>query len=217
MVDINPGESCVDDAIVNTITLANCWLTCVPNFDCSTTGNRVEEVVREIIKSDSDELVSYDVVQEDEYHTRMLEASFALRDWLKFEHHTKPLIDSGFGNLRLAVNVAGLKDPARKYKYRTPVRLSPAVPGLTSKGIVFKVPFGHLMARCADLETSPVDQLAVANGEIELAEDGKVARFEHPVDLCRHILRGRDRFKKALAAYLRAAFGEVRKQLDVAE
>jgi hypothetical protein len=39
-----------------------------------------------------------------------------------------------------------------------------------------------------------------------LDEDGKVARFEHPVDLRRQILRGKEKFKKALTAYVRAAF-----------
>ncbi|KAF2446313.1 hypothetical protein P171DRAFT_442713 [Karstenula rhodostoma CBS 690.94] len=204
----------VDDAIENVTTLANCWLTLLPNFDCGTTGIRVAEVVNEITCEISDDLAGYDLVAEAEYHTRMLRASFLLRDWLKFEHHAKPIIDLGFSNLRLAVNVADLKDPAKKYKYRTPMRLSPAVQELKSKGIVFKTPFGHLMARCLNLETSPIDKTAVATGEIELDEEGKFARFEHPVDLRRHILRGRSKFKKALTDYIKAAFGEERKQMD---
>lgn len=93
-------------------------------------------------------------------------------------------------------------------------RLLPPVQDLRSKGIVFKIPFGHLMARCVNLETLPLDKTAVATGEIGLDKDGKVARFEHPVDLRRYILHGRAKFKKALVAYLRAAFGEVYKLLD---
>lgn len=111
----------VDDAIENATTLANCWLTRLRDFDCSTTGRRVAEVVNEITKDTSDDLIGYDVVEEVEYRTRMHEASFALRDWLKFEHQTKPTIDLGFSNLRLTVNAADLKDPVKKYKYRTPV------------------------------------------------------------------------------------------------
>lgn len=67
------------------------------------------------------------------------------------------------------------------------------------------------MARCANLETSPFDTLAVATGEIVLDSDGKLACFEYAVDLRCHILRGRKRFMKAFAAYLRASFGETYK------
>ncbi|OAG05578.1 uncharacterized protein CC84DRAFT_1205349 [Paraphaeosphaeria sporulosa] len=116
MADFDPIDDGVDDAVENAAALANCWLTHLRDFDCSTTRGGVTEVLAEIISDDSDDLIDYDVVDKAECYTRMLEASSALRDWLKFEHHTKPLIDSGFSKLHLAVNVADFKDTAKKYK-----------------------------------------------------------------------------------------------------
>jgi hypothetical protein len=160
MSDFEP----IDDAVENVTTLSNCWLKLLHDFDCSTTQIRVEEVIQEILEA----LDGSDSVDEVQYHNRMHEASLLLRDWLKFEQQVKPMIDAGFSNTRLSVKVADLKNPAKKYRFYTPMvspsipkgsvllmapqRFSPADHELKSKGIVFKIPFGHLMARCAKLE-----------------------------------------------------------------
>jgi hypothetical protein len=165
MSDFEP----VDDAIENVTTLANCRLKLLRDFDCSTTQIRVDEVIQEILET----LDGCDSVDEAQYHKRMQQASFLLRDWLKFEHQVKPIIDAGFSDIRLSVKVADLKNLAKDCKFYTPMvsssvargitslttsqRFSPAVQALKSKGIVFKIPFGHVMARCANLEVFTMD------------------------------------------------------------
>lgn len=120
MTNLDSDFEFADDAIENGTTLANCWLALQPGFDCGATMNRVADVVKAIVKDDCDELVDFDVVDEAELCKRLQKASFALCNWLKFEHHTKPILDSGSSTLRLQVKVADLKDPAKNHKYRTP-------------------------------------------------------------------------------------------------
>ncbi|KAJ4353940.1 uncharacterized protein N0V89_005672 [Didymosphaeria variabile] len=217
MSDSDPIENAIEDIT----TLANCWLTLLPMYDCNTTTNRVREVVNEV--SDS---IEPTILKQADYQALMHEASLLLRDWLKFEHQAKPLIESGFNKVNLMeVSVAFLKNPPKPLKFKTPycVRVQGDL-ALILKGVTFKIPAGHLMARCMNLEvrfvldtmfrytdqstkTSPINPAAVSRGEVTVDEHGKVTAFKHLLDLTRMVASGRKKFEKALVDYIGATFG----------
>lgn len=216
MTNLDP----VDNAIENIITLANCWLTLLPGYDCGTTNDRVEEVVYDVLAAVTDG----NPMDKAAYHALMHKASFLLRDWLKFEHQVKPLIESGF-NPAVKISVAELKDAPKSCKFHTPwpFRMS-ADPATRKKlpGVVFKIPAGHLMARCMNLEvrfalfhrvcsidfamqSSPINATAICSGDITVDKHGKVTAFRHHIDLARMLATGKEKFEDALVEYIQAS------------
>ncbi|KAL1608331.1 hypothetical protein SLS60_003272 [Paraconiothyrium brasiliense] len=208
----------IENAIEDIITLANCWLTLLPTYDCNTTKIRVQEVINEVF--DSAEPIPLEPA---DYQALMHEASLLLRDWLKFEHQAKPLISPGLNRATsVMVSVASLKNPRKPLKFNTPWCTHKR--GGPLKGVIFKIPAGHLMARCMNLEvravpnikmrytkktikTSPIDPAAASRGEVIVDEHGKVTAFRYNVDLTRMIVSGRKKFEDALVDYIQATLG----------